>query len=113
MDSDSPAYVVLEKMLAKFKTYNVDPKWLAGELRSAGIVGPNDEENAGIDGKPDSDKRAALVRAIMGSGKPGAFETFVETLHKQKHLKWLTIELKGTYIHSPDRLFTVFIIIIK
>ena len=103
MDSDSPAYVVLEKMLAKIKTSNVDPKWLAGELRSAGIVGPNDEENAGIDGKPDSDKRAALVRAIMGSGNPGAFETFVETLRKQEHLKWLAKELKGTYVYTFSR----------
>ena len=98
MDSNSPAFVVLERMLAKIKTSNVDPKWLAGELWSAGIVGPNDEENSRIEGKPDSDKRAALVRAIMGSGKPGAFETFVETLRKQEYLEWLAKELKGIYI---------------
>ena len=92
---DTPARNVLEENFAKIKDHNLDPEWLAGELLSAGIIGCNDEENARIDGKLDSDKRAALVRATMGSGKEGAFYTFVETLRKQRHLESLANKLKG------------------
>ena len=100
---ENPAYDVLETKLAKIKKTNVGPVWLAGELLSAHIIGCNDEQKSRIDGKIDPDKRAELVQAVMGCGKPGAFETFVDILRKEKHLEWLAKELKGKVSPPPTK----------
>ena len=88
---------VLKSKLAKITVTNMKPGWLAGELLSAQIIGPGDAKKAGLDGKIDDDKREALVYAVMGCGKPGAFEAFVDLFLKQVHLEWLGNELKGKF----------------
>ena len=92
---DNPAHDVLERKLATIKESNVDPAWLAGELLSAGIVGPEDEERARMEGRLVADRRAALVLSVLRNGERGAFQTFVETLFKRRHLESLARELKG------------------
>ena len=89
---------VLNAKLATIKETNVNPEWLAGELLSAQIIGPGDAKKAGLDdGKIDDAKRGALVYAVMGCGKPGAFEEFVDLFLNQEYLKWLGNELKGKF----------------
>ena len=99
---DNPAQDVLERKLATIKESNVDPAWLAGELLSAGIVGPEDEERARMEGRLVAERRAALVLSVLRNGEPGAFQTFVQTLFKRRHLESLARELKGTVTRAAS-----------
>ena len=86
---------VLRGKMERFKESNVDPAWLAGKLLSAGIIGGNDVEKASDERELAAKRRGDLVLTVMGNGAPDVFQTFVNTLLSERHLKWLGEELKG------------------
>ena len=59
---------------------NVDPAELSEKLLAAGIIGPNQMQQAAHQGTPAPQRLRDLVVNMMGNGKPGVFETFVTIL---------------------------------
>ena len=99
---ERPAFGVLGGKIERIKASNVDPAWLAWELRAARIIGFEDEERARNVHVASAQRLAELVRLVQGSSQRGVFQTFVNILLSQKHTDWLGKELKGTR-HSYRR----------
>jgi len=62
------AYGVLGGKTERIKSSNVDPAWLAGELRAAGIIGSEDEERARNVHVVKAQRLEELVRLVQGNG---------------------------------------------
>ena len=90
------AFGVLGGKIERIKASNVDPAWLAGELRAARIIGPEDEERARNADVQSAKRLVELVRLVQGNARRDVFQTFVNILLSQKHTDWLGKELKGT-----------------
>ena len=86
---------VLRGRIERFQESNVDPAWLARKLHSAGIIGGNDVEVASNERELAAKRRGDLLLTVMGNGAPDVFQTFVNILLSERHLKWLGEELKG------------------
>ena len=89
------AYGVLGGKTERIKASNVDPAWLARELRAAYIIGPEDEERARNVHVTKAHRLEELVGLVQGNGRRGVFQTFVNILLSQRHTDWLGKELKG------------------
>ena len=90
------AFGVLGGKTERIKVSNVDPAWLAGELRTAHIIGPEDEERAKNVHVARAHRLEELVGLVQGNGRRDVFQMFVNILLSQKHTDWLGKELKGT-----------------
>lgn len=97
---ETPAIDVLRGKIDRIKGSNVDPACLAGKLLSADIVGVNDAKRARNERELVANRLGDLVLTLMGNGAPNVFQTFVEILLNEGHLKWLGKELKGNCTHD-------------
>ena len=93
---ERPAFGVLGGKIERIKASNVNPAWLAGELRAARIIGFEDEERARNVHVASAQRLVELVRLAQGNARRDVFQTFVNILLSQKHTDWLGKELKGT-----------------
>ena len=87
---------VLGEKIERIKSSNVSPAWLAERLHAANIVGKDDVRYAKKDDVPKHERRGELVELVLGNGRRGVFQTFVEIFLSEPHLEWLGEELKGT-----------------
>ena len=92
---EKPACEVLREKIGRIKGSNVDPAWLAGELRAAKIIGAADFQRASNAREEEDERLGKLVGKVMRNGAPDVFQTFVSILLKEDHIKWLGKELKG------------------
>ena len=94
---DPPAYGVLRGKFGKIKSSNVNPAWLGERLYAANIIGQEEKERARSVDIAKSERLGELVDSVLGNGGRGVFETFVNILFSQPHLRWLADQLKGRY----------------
>ena len=92
---EEPAHGVLRGKIGKIKRSNLDPAWLAGELLAAKIIGNTDFQKASNPREEAADRLGELIEKVMGNGAPNVFQTFVGTLLREDHVKWLGEELNG------------------
>ena len=100
------AFGVLGGKIERIKASNVDPAWLAWELRAARIIGFADEERARNVHVNNAQRLAELVRVVQGNARRDVFQTIVSILLSQKQTEWLGKELKGTQYTPTEGLAT-------
>lgn len=86
---------VLERKMGRIKASNVDPAWLAVELLRTHIIGQEDVKKASSEKEQASKRLEDLIFTVVGNGAPDVFQTFVDILLSENHVKWLGKELKG------------------
>ena len=94
---ETRAHGVLGGKIGRIKQSNVNPAWLADQLFAAKIIGEEDVLDARNTAISKPERREELMQLVMGSGKEGAFHTFVKILLSKEHLIWLGNEIKGMF----------------
>ena len=91
---DVAGYDALRKCCDRICNSNLNPSDLARKLFSEGLIGKPDK--AAVELNADTgDRLDAILTAVMASGAPGAFQTFVKIVEKNKEHEWLAKELIG------------------
>ena len=92
---DVAGYNALRKCCDSVCNSSLNPSDLARKLLVEGLIGESDKEAAGQTYLLKANRLDALLTAVMASGAPGAFQTFVEIVKKNKEHEWLAKELIG------------------
>ena len=96
------ALEVLQGKLEKIKASSLDPGWLGGELRAAGIIEPGDETRARNESIDRATRAGELVGKVQSSSREGAFQKFVAMLLKEPKMAQLAHDLKGRVVLCAD-----------
>lgn len=99
--TDKAAYDALQKHFADLRRSSFDPGTVAAELFAKGIVGEEDEWRGRQSSDNPADRRANLVRVVMGNGGEGVFQAFLEALVKETQNKHICDQLIGERIPIP------------
>ena len=92
---EARALHVLTTNFATITESNVDPACLAGKLLAAEIIGNNDYQRASNPRESTNVRLGELVDKVMRNGASNVFQTFVNILLREGHVKWLGEKLKG------------------
>lgn len=93
--TDTSAYGVLRDHFATICESEIDPIRLGTSLFAAKVINAGTRDDAAAQGRSDMHIRT-LVDAVMRQGRPGAFQTFVETVGRDPKCNFHN-KLKGKY----------------